>query len=316
MVAMNVWPTDGAAGSVATEARWRSMARHWTPSGVLAGVGNQLTPSLAVPNLTVQSGAAWVDGHYAELPAVQVLPVTANGIAVVRFDPAANTAELLWRDGVTTPTQNPTGTWEMVIASITANVLTDQRVTYNAQQSLSTGVNRYPNASARNSAIPVPAINQLTELDTARGRIDYWDGGAWVDVTGYDYIYERLPNIQLAGGQLTTITLSLTMPQTGALTITGNSQIGWTAGDPPNMIASSVQASGTSPAPTAIFPAVETLPAVYANANCYFSAWWQNIARGTPVTIVIDANNVGGPMTVVWARCAGRVQVRPVINPL
>lgn len=124
MVAMSVWPTDGADGSVANEARWRKMARWWTPSGV---VGN-LAPTLAFPNLTIQPGAAWVDGHYTELASAQVLNVTANGLAVIRFDPAANSAELLWRDGATTPTQNPEGTWELPIAKTVGSVLTDLRV--------------------------------------------------------------------------------------------------------------------------------------------------------------------------------------------
>lgn len=127
MVAMNVWPTDAADGSVATEARWRKMGRVWAPSGVVIGAGGDLAPSLAFPNLTVQAGAAWVDGHYCELPGAQVLPVTANGIVVVRFDPAANTAELLYRDGVTTPAQNPNGTWELLIASMAGSVMTDAR---------------------------------------------------------------------------------------------------------------------------------------------------------------------------------------------
>jgi hypothetical protein len=128
MVAMNVWPTDGADGSVANEARWRKMARHFTATGVLVGVGNGLAPSLAMPNLTVKDGAAWVDGAFCELLGTQVLTATANGIAVVRFDPAANTAELLWRDGVTVPAQSPTGTYELLIASTSASVLRDERL--------------------------------------------------------------------------------------------------------------------------------------------------------------------------------------------
>lgn len=130
MVAMNVWPTDGAAGSVATEARWRSMGRVWAPSAVVAGAGGEMAPSLAFPNLTVQSGAAWVDGHYTELTSNQVLTATANGLAVIRFDPAANTADLIWRDAVSVPAQSPTGTWELPIAKTVASVLTDLRILY------------------------------------------------------------------------------------------------------------------------------------------------------------------------------------------
>jgi hypothetical protein len=127
MVAMNVWPTDAADGSVANEARWRKMGRHFAQTGVAGGVGLEMKPTLSGTNLTVRNGACWVDGHYCELLADQVLTSTANGIAVVRFDPAANTAELLWRDGITVPAQSPTGTYEMLVASVAASALTDRR---------------------------------------------------------------------------------------------------------------------------------------------------------------------------------------------
>lgn len=127
MVAMNVWPTDGAAGSVATELQWRKMGRLWAPSGVVQGVGGEMAPSLAGTNLTVQAGSCWVDGHFCELTSTQVLTTTANGLCVVRFDPAANSAQLLYLDGVSTPTQNPTGTWELPIAQIVGSALTDLR---------------------------------------------------------------------------------------------------------------------------------------------------------------------------------------------
>jgi hypothetical protein len=127
MVAMNVWPTDGADGSVATEARWRKMARHWAASGVIDGVGGELKPTLAFPNLTVQAGAAWADGHFTELLGSQVLTVTANGLVVVRFDPAANTAELVYRDGAVSPAQDPNGVWEVPIAKMVGSAMTDSR---------------------------------------------------------------------------------------------------------------------------------------------------------------------------------------------
>jgi hypothetical protein len=132
MVAMNVWPTDASDGSVTSEARWRKMARHWTATGVLKGVGQEMAPTLAYPNLTVKDGACWVDGHFCELLGTQVLTVTANGLAVVRFDPAANTADLLYRDAVSVPAQSPTGTWELPIAKITGSVLADQRAMVSA----------------------------------------------------------------------------------------------------------------------------------------------------------------------------------------
>jgi hypothetical protein len=127
MVAMNVWPTDASDGSVSSEARWRKMARGWQPTGVNVGTGGELAPTLAFPNLTVKSGSAWVDGAYCELLGDQVLAVTANGLCVVRFDPAANTAQLLYLDGASTPSQSPTGIYEMAVAKITGSTLTDAR---------------------------------------------------------------------------------------------------------------------------------------------------------------------------------------------
>ena len=127
MVLLNVWPTDASDGAVTSEARWRSMGRAWAPSAVINGVGGNLAPSLAGTNLTVQPGAAWIDGHYAELTGSQVLTVTANGLVVIRFDPAANTADLVYRDAATTPNQSPTGQWELPVAKIVASALQDVR---------------------------------------------------------------------------------------------------------------------------------------------------------------------------------------------
>jgi hypothetical protein len=42
---------------------------------------------------------------------------------VVRFDPAANTAELLYRDGASLPNQSPTGVWELPIALVQGSAL-------------------------------------------------------------------------------------------------------------------------------------------------------------------------------------------------
>lgn len=182
MVAMNVWPTDAGDGSVSNEPKWRKMARAWSPSAVVAGVASELLPTLAAPNLTVRTGAAWVDGHYCELVADAVLAVTANGLVVVRFDPTANSAEVLWRDGATTPTQAPAGVWELPIARITANVMTDLRVVFQWQQAANDSVARFANAGTRTLAIPAPVLNQLSVLDSSPGIVQYWTGSAWANL--------------------------------------------------------------------------------------------------------------------------------------
>jgi hypothetical protein len=138
MADLAVWPTDGAGpggdGSVSSEARWRKMGRMWAPSGVdpsLLGVGGgaaALAPTLvAGPAIQVAAGSCWLDGHYAELTAGATIPASANGLLVVRFTPADNHAELLYRDAAVAPTQTA-ATWELVIAQMTAGVIADRRL--------------------------------------------------------------------------------------------------------------------------------------------------------------------------------------------
>jgi hypothetical protein len=198
MVAMNVWPTDAADGSVANEARWRKMARHWVNTGVLMDFGGGLAPSLAYPNLTVKSGVAWVDGAFCELTGDQVLAVTANGLVVVRFDPAANTAQLLYRDAITTPAQDPVGTFELPIAQIVGSALKDLRrgapnqiidayMTYGAWNSGAIGTN--PPVLAAQTSVNV-IIGHWYRID-AIGTVFYTSTGspssvtAWITVDGF-----------------------------------------------------------------------------------------------------------------------------------
>jgi hypothetical protein len=119
------YPTDGGDGSVSSEARWRKMARLWVPSGTVPG---GLAPTLAAgPAINVTAGSAWLDGHYAELAAPTSVPVSANGLLVLRFTPADNRCELLYRDGASTPTQTDP-TWELPLAKMVAGAMTDLRL--------------------------------------------------------------------------------------------------------------------------------------------------------------------------------------------
>lgn len=129
MVAMSVWPTDAGDGSVATEFRWRRMARLWAPTAIVARFGGEFGPSLSGLTLTVQSGAAWVDGHYCELTTTATFPVGADGRVTIMFDPAANSAQLLWTPGAgLVPIQTPDGVWELPICFMSGGVLNDVRV--------------------------------------------------------------------------------------------------------------------------------------------------------------------------------------------
>lgn len=177
MVAMNVWPTDAADGSVASEARWRKMGRQWANSGVCAGTGTDLPmkPTLSGTNLTVTAGACWVDGHYCELAGDQVLTVTANGLVVVRFDPAANTAELLYRDAATAPSQSPAGIWELEIAQIIGSVLQDRRI--GAPAAFVQGIPNYASWTS-NYIEQTPIVGRRIPFDAIANhmyRFDFFD---------------------------------------------------------------------------------------------------------------------------------------------
>lgn len=121
---LTVWPTDGADGSVSSEARWRKMARLWVPSGV----ANGLVPTLAAgPTINVTAGAAWLDGHFAELTAPASMAASANGLLVARLTVGDNRCELVYRDGSgLSPTQTDP-TWELPIASMGAGAMFDLR---------------------------------------------------------------------------------------------------------------------------------------------------------------------------------------------
>lgn len=123
---LTVWPTDGADGSVSSEARWRKMARGWSNSGVKSTT--DLAPTLAAgPTVNVTAGQCWVDGHFCELTAAAAIPVTAGpGLVVVRFTPADNHAEILYRDGVSVPVQTDP-TYELPIAFMSGGAVFDRR---------------------------------------------------------------------------------------------------------------------------------------------------------------------------------------------
>jgi len=176
MVAMNVWPTDGAAGSVATEAKWRSMARAWMASGVIFGTGSELgCTAYAHPNATIAAGAAWVDGHFCELAAPTVITCTANGLIVVRVTPATNTAELVYRDAVTQCQQTPTGVFEIPVLKITGSVNQDARAII-----IPSGELRFTNVASRAAwtaaqATPPPIglAGFVSASDSTRGAYEY-----------------------------------------------------------------------------------------------------------------------------------------------
>lgn len=125
MAELTVYPTEGPGGLVTGEPLWRKMARNWMPTGVVEG----LAASIAGTTVTVQPGAIWIDGHYAELAAAETVDTGGiNGLVLVSFDPNTSSAQLSY---AATPVTNRTGIWEEPLAEVIGGVLTDKRIARN-----------------------------------------------------------------------------------------------------------------------------------------------------------------------------------------
>lgn len=94
------FPFDPGFGASANAARWRKMANLWMADGVVANYLNQMNATIAGSQITVQSGAVFIHGYYAEITASQTFAVgTGTVVAQVNFN--TEIVALTYRDGVT-----------------------------------------------------------------------------------------------------------------------------------------------------------------------------------------------------------------------
>ena len=125
----NYFPFDTGPGATATPARWRLMARLWSGSGVISAYSSTLTPSLAGSVVTVQPGAAWIDGYYGEINvgSPKTVSISGNGMVVVRMDPTLRQILVVFVAGQTVPTQVPNGIYEVPLMQVVGSTGTDIR---------------------------------------------------------------------------------------------------------------------------------------------------------------------------------------------
>lgn len=131
-MAQDAWPF---ATRLANETEWRKMGRLWRPSGVLRGELNALAVQQraagAAMQVDVQTGNAWIAGHYYENGAVVELPVVAPvanpriDTVVVRLDFALGTRAVVVVQGAEAAapappalTQDLTTKWEEPLADL------------------------------------------------------------------------------------------------------------------------------------------------------------------------------------------------------
>lgn len=126
----NYYPFDQGPGASANDSRWRAMARYFIPSGIIVGATNGFANSLVGTTLTIQSGAAWVDGYYGESTSSKTLTVTNWGLLSMRLVHSASPPiiELFYNDGSTVvPALSLTEPYDVPIAAMVGGALQDWR---------------------------------------------------------------------------------------------------------------------------------------------------------------------------------------------
>jgi microcystin-dependent protein len=128
-------PFDSGAGSAATQALWRKMARAFAISGVVPGQGNNMlaTYNSGAGTITVQPGAVLIDGFYGEITANKTLgagtatTITGSGMVVARLNIATSVIELDWVASTFVPSVSYTGNYELPLWALDSGTWFDLR---------------------------------------------------------------------------------------------------------------------------------------------------------------------------------------------
>lgn len=127
------FPFDDGPGSNATEEQWKKMAQLWCSTGVILGKLDNFVvyADSTGMQVKVKSGVAWIEGHYYESDAEEVLAIGAADPVnpridrvIIRLDWTTNTIQLAVLQGVpavNAPTPNLTinsARWEIPLAQI------------------------------------------------------------------------------------------------------------------------------------------------------------------------------------------------------
>jgi hypothetical protein len=253
------FPWDPGYGASANATRWRKMAQLWASDGVRpnypTATPNCLTATIAGTQVTVNPGACYIHGYYAELVNAQTLTASGNGTVVAQADLVNEQCVLYFKAGATDYSgyeQDFTTAWEMPLWLVSGGVLYDLRVFINPGAGINWWINSAaapvsvsPNGSSQNdllvARVPYAGIalitgqmtvtfTDLSQLQTATCSLTYQYG-----VSGQQYISPaQTPGVSggLAAGQ----SLSMPVAMSAQVPVTqGRKMIGWrvTAGPPP-----------------------------------------------------------------------------------
>jgi hypothetical protein len=131
------FPFNKGFGSPANASRWQKMSKIWSGDGVDIGVdfqfGNVGNPTTyAGTTVTLQSGAVYLQGYYAELLASAPLAITVpnnpTGVIVAHLNILTSVMEPLYLNGLSVPPVNSATDAYLFLWKLVAGVFTDKRV--------------------------------------------------------------------------------------------------------------------------------------------------------------------------------------------
>ena len=208
-MSLTYFPFDSGAGANITEDQWRKMARHWRTTGVLANEDNEFAVTeSAVPAMSVDvdTGKAWIRGHYVESDASATKTLSASDPTndridriVLRVDFGANTITIEVLEG--TPAASPvaptltqsSSTWEIALAQVLVNSaaasivnadITDERTMSRTSVPLVTALPDNPSDGDEVDYLAAGTAGVPTAVWRLRYSADVTDAYPWICVGG------------------------------------------------------------------------------------------------------------------------------------
>lgn len=199
-MAQTYFPFDSGQGANITEAQWQKMAQYWLNTGVIKGVLNELLvyADSTGMQVKVKSGDAWINGHFYESDAEEILAIgTADSTnpridrVIIRLDWTANTIQLAVLQG--TPAVSPlapaltqnSSRWEISLAQVRVNA----GVTTITAANITVERNYAQNAKTQQEAL-IPMILQSSWINYQAGQ----EATFFKDQMGVVHLYGRIKN--------------------------------------------------------------------------------------------------------------------------
>lgn len=271
------FPWDKGFGTPASSAMWRKMASLWCADGVLANyptaTPNSLSATLAGGTVTVNPGACFIHGYYAEIQTAQnITGVGTNGTVLAKADLANENCLIYYKNGATdyappgtsnfaTFYEQSANNWEIPLWLVSGSTLIDLRTMLNAGRALT-----WWNTLAGPNVI---ASGQTAQYNFVTARVPYIGNAlligtmvlTFTDASQAQSAICQLTYQQGASDQALSPTVTRSVPGTGpagspverdvsltgliTLTSLGKKSVGWrvTAGTGPQIQVATLTAS-------------------------------------------------------------------------